>query len=592
MRDLNRRAFLGIGGSLLIAGAVSAKSNNSSRTGSANSAVGLKQIGRYESGLYDEGGAEIPAHDPITQRLFVVNADLGGLDVIDISDPKNPTQDGTIDDLGGTVNSVDVFEGCVAVAVEGDDVDDTGEVVFFDSTDDFTDDVQVEKNRVEVGVLPDMVTFTPDGTYVLTANEAEPDDDFDPDPEGSISIVDLSTGVENATVTDAGFTEFNSGGSKSLDEDVRIYGPGSTVAEDLEPEYIAVSSDSKWAYATLQENNALAIVDIENMVVEDVVPLGFKNHSLADNGFGESNALDAVDDGAIGIENQPLLGMYQPDSIESIEIDGMDYLVTANEGDAREYEKLFEVGILTETDGGFVLEIDDDGESETEDVPIAEGAYSQSKLEKLEGLEATVVNGLNSDGEIERLYVFGGRSYAIWKAAGAEVELVYESGDRLEQITADALPDDFNSDDDSIDDLDGESTASGPEPEGVAVGYVDETPVAFVGLEEVGGIAMFDISDPTDPEFVEYVNNRIFDPKKLGLDEDADLGDALEDGVIEPGAAGDLAPEGLLFIRAADSPASNGRPLLVVGNEVSGTTTLYEVTLNGSGNGNRNGNAA
>jgi hypothetical protein len=157
------------------------------------------------------------------------------------------------------------------------------------------------------------------------------------------------------------------------------------------------------------------------------------------------------------------------------------------------------------------------------------------------------------------------------------VELVYESGDSLEQLQALYLPKEFNSDDDSVNDLDGESTASGPEPEGVAAGYVDGVPVVFVGLEEVGGVAMFDLSDPTAPALVDYVNNRIFDPTELGLAADADLGDALEDGDIEAGEAGDLAPEGLLFIAAEDAP--QGTPLLVVGNEVSGTTTIYEVGI-------------
>ena len=41
--------------------------------------------------------------------------------------------------------------------------------------------------------------------------------------------------------------------------------------------------------------------------------------------------------------------------------------------------------------------------------------------------------------------------------------------------------------------------------------------------------------------------------------------------------AGDLGPEGLVFIPAAQSP--NGRPLLVVGNEVSGTTAVLQLNL-------------
>ena len=137
------------------------------------------------------------------------------------------------------------------------------------------------------------------------------------------------------------------------------------------------------------------------------------------------------------------------------------------------------------------------------------------------------------------------------------------------------LPENFNAAAESVSDLDGESAASDPEPEGTAAGYVDDTPVAFVGLEEVGGIAMFDLSDPTSPELVEYVNNRIFDPTERGLPADADLGDAIEAGGIEPGDAGDLGPEGLVFVPAGDAP--KGVPLLVVGNEVSGTTTIYEV---------------
>jgi hypothetical protein len=561
MSKLRRRTLLGIGGGLLV-GSVAAGSVRAA----AGPAGGLTQVGRYESGLYDEGGAEITAYDPRQKRLFVVNAGLGVVDVLNVANPARPRKIDEIDTSrafgsAGDTNNVDVYDGVLAVAIANEDEQLNGRVAFYDTRN------RRLLNTVEVGALPDMVTFTPDGQTVLTANEGEPQSDYNRDPQGSVSVIDVSDGVEEATVTTAGFGGFDA--DELREAGVRIYG-SDNAAQDLEPEYIAVSADSETAYVTLQENNALAVVDVSTSQVSDVVPLGYKDHSVA------GNELDAIADGRIAIETQPLVGMYQPDTIGALDIDDETYLVTANEGDAREYDALFEVGILTQTDDGFILAIDDDGESRTEDVPVDESAFEDGELEALVGLEATAVRGdTDGDGAIERLHVFGGRSFAVWRVTAGEVELVYESGDALEQLQALYLPTEFNSDDDSVNDLDGESAASGPEPEGIAAGYVDGVPVVFVGLEEVGGVAMFDLSDPTAPALVDYVNNRIFDLTELGLAADADLGDALEDGDIEAGEAGDLAPEGLLFIPAEDAP--QGTPLLVVGNEVSGTTTIYEI---------------
>lgn len=503
--------------------------------------------------------------------MFVVNAGIGGIDVLSVANPTRPRK---IDDIDGSdvavdagaTNNVDVHDGVLAVAIANTDEQANGYVAFYDTAS------RKLLKSVEVGPLPDMVTFTPDGNTVLAANEGEPNSSYTDDPEGSVSVIDVSDGVENATlVANAGF------GDVTVPDGVRIYGPGSTAAQDLEPEYVAVSEDSSTAYVTLQENNALGVVDVASASVERVVALGYKDHSE------DGNELDAVDDGTVDIRSEPLTGMYQPDSIPSIEIDGGTYLVTANEGDAREYDALFELGFLTETsEGEYVFAVDEDLSNT---VDVDESAFTADELDRLDalsgtegddGLEATVARGdVDDDGAVEEIHVFGDRSFAVWEADGADVDLVYESGDELERITADALPEDFNSDDDSVNDLDGESAASGPEPEGTAAGYVGDTPVAFVGLEEIGGIAMFDLSDPTSPELVEYVNGRIFDPTELGLDADADLGDAIENGDIEPGDAGDLGPEGLLFVPAEDAPKKV--PLLIVGNEVSGTTTIYEV---------------
>ena len=240
-------------------------------------AINLNLLGSFSTGRFDESAAEIPAFDPTTQRLFVVNADATTVDVLDISDPTNPTLIGSIDAgaFGDSANSVAVNDGILAIAIEAEGVTENGQVVFFDTNSDFSNPVN-PVNTVEVGVLPDMLTFTPDGTKILVANEGEPDGAVD--PQGSISIIDVSNGVENPTITTATFIPFN-GQEEALRADgVRIF-PDRLAARDLEPEYIAVSDDSTKAYVTLQENNAVAVVDINSSTVESILPLGLKNHN-------------------------------------------------------------------------------------------------------------------------------------------------------------------------------------------------------------------------------------------------------------------------------------------------------------------------
>ena len=253
----------------------------------AQAQVTLVPLGTYATGVFDEGAQEIVTHDPITQRLFTVNANATTVDVLDISDPSNPTLTDTIDltPLGGGLTSVSVANGILAVAVVNEVRTDPGLVAFYNAA------TLALLKTVEVGALPDMLTFTPDKSRVLTANEGEPSGDYTIDPEGSVSIVDLSGGVENATVTTADFKAFNGLALPGI----RVYGPGASVAQDLEPEYIAVSADSKTAWVTLQENNALAIVDILSATVTQLVPLGFKDHSLPGNGLDASDRDDDND---------------------------------------------------------------------------------------------------------------------------------------------------------------------------------------------------------------------------------------------------------------------------------------------------------
>jgi hypothetical protein len=241
--------------------------------------VELTPIGSFSSG--GVGAAEISAFDPKTKRLFVVNFSAAAIDVLDLSDPTQPKKLFAIDvkPYGASANSVAVRDGLVAVAVEASPKTDPGKAVFFDADGKFI-------NAVTVGALPDMLTFTPNGQKVLVANEGEPNDDYSVDPLGSVSIIDLKGGAKNLTqanVKQVTFESFDNNGS--LDASIRIFGQKksgekSTLAEDLEPEYIAVSHDSKKAWVTCQENNAIAVLDIEAGVFTDLFGLGFKDHNL------------------------------------------------------------------------------------------------------------------------------------------------------------------------------------------------------------------------------------------------------------------------------------------------------------------------
>ncbi|KST69573.1 choice-of-anchor I family protein [Mastigocoleus testarum] len=502
--------------------------------------IKLSKLGTFTS----EEGAEIVAHDPTTQRLFVTTGDT--IELIDITDPKNPKKVSDIDDIdvtyiGGGANSVAVKNGIVAVAVEGKTKQDNGKVAFYNTNGEL-------QSLVTVGPLPDMLTFTPDGMKVIVANEGEPNDAYDNDPEGSISIIDISGGVgilTDANVTTAGFAGFNDQKQALIDKGVRIFGPNATVAQDLEPEYIAVSPDGSTAFVTLQENNAVAVVDIANGTVKDVLPLGEKDHNQAGNEFDASNKDDKID-----IKNHPVFGLYQPDAIDSFEVGGKTYYITANEGDARDYKGFSEEKRVKDL---------------TLDPTVFPDAATLQENENLGRLKTTNTLGdLDGDGDFDKIFSYGGRSFSIWDEFGNQV---FDSGDQIAKILEKQTPDLFNADfddDDKFKDADGNfdfsdtspsfkkdgrSDDKGAEPESVTVGKINGKPYGFVGLERAGGgVLVYDLSKPTAPEFVQYIRTE-----------------------------GDVAPEGLKFIAPFDSPTGN--PVLAVANEVSKTTTLYDIEV-------------
>jgi len=925
--------------------------------GNPSERIQLAPIGSYASGIFGAGSAEIVAHDPKTQFLFVVNASNAVVDVLSIIKPSAPKKVGSIDvkPYGAVANSVAVHDGIVAVAVENSVRTDPGTVVFFDRKLKFL-------NKVTVGALPDMLTFSPNGRYVLVANEGEPDTHYTNDPPGSVSIIDLWRGVTRLKQSDVRTADFTAFNGATLDPSIRIFGPGATVAQDIEPEYITVSRDSRTAWVTCQENNAIGIIDIRSATVKKLVGLGFKDHSfldaeahlytfksnslpaigtsiggqelflggfsglqfegvdsvtgnyrflthtdrgpnaepngllrpfllpdftpeivrfelnrwnrrlaltqriplqrapgdpltglpniqlpggtansahndetpvdlmgnalpldplgadlegivtdpndgsfwmvdeyrpaiyhfgtngvliarfvpvgaaaaanapaasfgtevlpailaqrrqnrgfeavawdsgkiyafvqsplrnptntangalngqqnvrivefnptnfackqfvyvmdnpnlgpepntradkigdavslgngeflvierdddavpgddpaviekkiyrfnlagatdvtgmdgvigstgktldqltipemaannirpvdkilhadlntagynkaqkvegltvidpwtiavINDNDFGVANIIINTNDGTftlnytpeptqlgiidvrlngfdasdrdnkINIRQWPVKGVYMPDAIASYEVGPWTFLITANEGDAREYDAFTEA--VRVGSSSVILDTN----------RFPNGAVLKNNA-NLGRLNITSTLGRNAHGHYEELYAFGARSFSIWTAAGRQL---FDSGDDLEMITALAYPTNFNASN-SGNDFDNRSDDKGPEPEGVVIGKVLGRTYAFIGLERIGGVAVYDVTNPLRPEFVDYANNRNFG------------------AAVETPAAGDLGPEGLVFIEAKDSPTC--KPLVVVGNEISGTTTIYEIEL-------------
>jgi DNA-binding beta-propeller fold protein YncE len=424
--------------------------------------------------------SEIPAYDDAGRRLFVVGVD-GDASFVKIVDAKTRAVLGALDTeshfAGGEANSVAVGGGKVAVALAAANRTDPGRVLVYDLAN-----LGAAPQSFTVGALPDQVSFSADGSRLLVANEGEPNSyglADSVDPEGSVSYIDLAAG----TVRTAGFSAFNAQKSALQAAGVRIFGPGASVAQDLEPEFTAFAADGRTAFVTLQENNAIGVIDLDapgGPVVTQIVPLGFKSYAPG------VNAMDPSDrDGSKGnlVSRAGVYGLYQPDAIKAFTSNGKSYFAIANEGDAREYD-------------GFEEEV---------------RASSLGSFDVFNRLNVT--NSLGATGPADgQLYAFGGRSFSILDAAG---NIVFDSGDVIERILAARFPDALD---------DGRSDNKGPEPEAVEVGVVDGRLVLFLGLERanggsLGSILAFDITDfglGVDPTYLgAIVSNLLGRPEGL-----------------------------------------------------------------------------
>ncbi|PMN99830.1 alkaline phosphatase [Vibrio sp. 10N.222.55.F9] len=542
--------------------------------------TGISLVGRaITDAPFDTSAAEIVSYDSCTDKLYVVNAQAQKVDVLSMNSASEPTSSGSINlqsaaaasgiDIGAA-NSVSTHQGLVAVAIENADKQQNGIIALYRS------DTLELITTYTAGALPDMVSFSKDGRYIASANEGEPNADYSIDPEGSVTLVDLTNGPLQATVTQIDFNAFNQGQPRhaELTDKVRISAPNATVAQDLEPEYLTFADNGK-LYVALQENNALAAIDVASAQVDAILGLGGKPW--------DSAKLDASNkDKNIGnLQSYAMLeGLYMPDSITSYSVDGNTYIATANEGDGREYgikttqkvcdDKGFEwdgddykgtENYTTEKD--FCIAYVDEVRGKKLDVdanhPLAGALKDNKQLARLKVIKPQAT--LAAD---QKVQAFGSRSFSIWGESG---ELVFDSGDDFARIVLDQDPENFNSTNDNNQSGDDRSDDKGVEPEAIEVAEINGKHYAFIGLERQGGIMVYDVTQPENASFISYLNNRDFtQPVCTKVDEDGDC-----DNDTYNSKAGDLGPESIKYF------TRSGNHFIAVGNEVSGSTSVYRV---------------
>ncbi|WP_316861167.1 choice-of-anchor I family protein [uncultured Cohaesibacter sp.] len=488
---------------------------------SAASALTIEPIATYDNKVFDEGAAEIVSYDKAGKTLYVVNGNDKTIDILDVSNPAEIKKAGAIDvtQYGKGANSVDVHGDYVAIAVEAKDKQANGKLVVYKTDGTFVGDVTI-------GALPDAVAFAPNGEFVVVANEGEPSDDFKTDPEGSVSIVSIPS-LDVKTVT------FESLKAEDFGADFHTAAPeGISFAQQIEPEYPAVAADNKTVFVSLQESNAIAVIDAETASLKKVFSLGFQDYSKV--------LADLSDkDGEINRKNWPVLSFRMPDTIKSFTKDGVNYVVMANEGDSRDYDGYSEEERL--------------GKVKLDEKAFPNAAELQEK-KNLGRLKITTSQGdTDGDGDFDVIYGYGGRSFSIFNEKG---EMVFDSAGEIEAKIAELVPSAFNSQG-ANESFDNRSDDKGTEPEALELAEIDGKLYAFIGLERQSGIMVYDITDPANASYVTYASN------------------AKLDGESEKLTAGDIAPEGIKFIAGKDSP--NGEPMIAVANEVSGTVTLWAI---------------
>ncbi|XP_048764949.2 mesenchyme-specific cell surface glycoprotein-like [Ostrea edulis] len=508
------------------------------------------------------GAAEQSAYDAKDKMVYIVGA--AKINVIDISQVDNPRI--VYHQVLGDFDPTDV-EFCgdhVFVSLDNNQNREMGKLVVFKKYDVKSNTLEAVLN-ITVGALPDMILPTSDCRTVLIALEAEAfaRDGELVDPEGGVGMLKFQS--SNITTSSysykrLNFHHFNDRWNELSKSGVRFIHreKGNTFSQDLEPEYLSYSADERKAYVCLQENNAIAVVDLQTENITTIHGLGFKDWSQL--------RLDPSDkDGGIFIQSWPVHGIYQPDSIHVVNVHGVEYLVTSNEGDSKVYSglPLSSPGFSEEI---CVRNLTLSANSEVQKWAIARNISNIQDDSKLGRLKVTTENGKLPDGTYDKLYTFGGRGFSIWHTDS--MTKVYDSGSDIEDALAQLQPHLFNAEMQSDEIIghtaDLRSDNKGPETESSAVVHDGNKIVVFIGNERPGSISIFSFHGDMTSASLESVFWDVSDTKETWRD------------AFKQRSISSIDPEDIRFIPPEHSP--NGQPLLLVAGAVSGTLTLLRVT--------------
>ena len=348
--------------------------------------ITMHKTASYSSGEYnvDGGVMEIIAYNKSNQKAYAVNGQSGVLAAIDLgvmegngSDIELSAENIDIRSLVGEMDSSFSYGDMTSVAVSPDgslvalalqdaSFDEDGRAAIFSCNEDGS---LTFKALVRTGVQPDMITFADDNT-ILTADEGEPREGYGEgiaDPAGSVSIID----VNSLTSTVVGFEAFDSSADELASQGVIIM-KGVLPSADFEPEYIAVSEGK--AYVTLQEANAVAVLDIGSASFDGIYSIGFEDYSI------HEVDIDKKDDAYNPRTYDSLRGIRMPDGIAAFTANGATYIATANEGDAREWGD--------EDDGTFYISEDErdfgDGDTSPTGAITAGNSGLEGKVRRIE----------------------------------------------------------------------------------------------------------------------------------------------------------------------------------------------------------------